>query len=575
MRWVERSIFIVVVSWCAVAGAATFPFTPNAPTTNSVLIYQPSVIGAVSREETQAALVGLDVVVATAAQWSSMTTANFQTYRALILGDPSCGNVTSITGAEANRATWSAAVTGNVIVIGTDPEVHFSLGGSNLMARGICFAASDPARTGAYLDLSCYYGSVPSGSPAVVPVLDQFGTFKTYGTPCDAGVHRVAAGTCLSTVVGTLPTMTDAVLGPWHCSSHEGFTAWPPTFDVFAIVTGIPSTYTATDGTSGVPYILTRGTTVISNIHLGPSGVTNPIGTTHTVTATIAPIPPLNTPVTFSVVSGPNAGPLPPPVGTNAAGQASKTYTDSGGAGTDYIIASYVDAAGHTETSNTVTKTWAGDACATVAPPRLVCDPAHPGSFTAAITVTNHTGGPVTSIVLTPPAGSTYTLSQQVFPIPPLADGASTTISVTIGGASPGAHLCLTVTLMNLSAASDLQACTRCCCSVNVCFTVPDCDCAIVTGALTPVSGSPGSYTYSFTVTNQSAFTIQHIYVHGPTGTTVTPTHLAVSIPPGGTYSGSVTISGAGSPNFCIYLSLHDDAMRNCCVIQKCFGNVR
>ncbi len=575
MRLLRRFVLIALSLCTVTARAATFTFAPNAPTSNCVLIYGPSVTGSPSKEELQAAIAGLDVVVATMAQWSGMTQANYQTYRALVFGDPSCsGSVSVVAGAEANRTTWSPAVTGNVIVIGTDPVVHFTLGGSNLIARGICFAASDAAKTGAYVDLSCYYGSVPSGSPVVVPLLDQFGTFKTYATPCDNGVHRVANGTCLSTVVGSLPPLTDAVLGPWHCSSHEGFTVWPPTFDVFAIVTGVASTYVATDGTSGLPYILTRGTTVVSNIHLSPTGVTNPVGTTHTVTATIVPTPPLNTPVTFTVLSGPNAGPLPPPVPTNSAGQASKTYTDSGGAGTDFIVAKYTDAAGHVQTSNTVTKTWEAAHCAAVTPRALECDPSRPGVFNATFVVTNHTGGPVTSILLTPPAGSTYTLGQQVFPIPPLADGASTTISVAVSGASPGATLCLRVTLMNLQPVSEVFSCERCCCTVEVCFRVPDCDCAVVTHeTLTHVSGT--SYTYTFTVTNQSTATIQYVYIHLPAGVTVTPSPLVVSIPPGGSQTATVSIAGLASPNFCLYISLHDEPLTNCCVIQRCFGNIR
>jgi hypothetical protein len=279
--------------------------------------------------------------------------------------------------------------------------------------------------------------------------------------------------------------------------------------------------------------------------------------------------------VTFTVLSGPNAGPLPPAVPTNSAGQASKTYTDSGGAGTDFIVAKYTDGAGHIQTSNTVTKTWIeGAHCATVTPPSLACDPAHPGVFNATFVVTNHTGGPVTSILLTPPSGSTYTLSQQVFPIPSLADGASTTISVAISGASPGANLCLKVTLMNLHpTAADVFSCEHCCCTVDVCFKVPDCDCALVTHeTLTHVSGT--TYTYTFTVTNQSAFTIQYLYIHPPSGATVTPSPLVVSIPPGGSHTGTVTITGLASPNFCLYISLHDDKLTNCCVVQRCFGDI-
>jgi hypothetical protein len=64
--------------------------------------------------------------------------------------------------------------------------------------------------------------------------------------------------------------------------------------------------------------------------------------------------------VTFTVVSGPNAGKGGTAM-TNASGVATFTYSDTGGAGTDTIKATFVDSAGKTQTSNTVTKTWTGD----------------------------------------------------------------------------------------------------------------------------------------------------------------------------------------------------------------------
>ena len=62
-----------------------------APDGNSVLILDDTVSGgAASNEASKAAAQGFTVVVATAAQWSAATTAEFSTYKALILGDPTC-----------------------------------------------------------------------------------------------------------------------------------------------------------------------------------------------------------------------------------------------------------------------------------------------------------------------------------------------------------------------------------------------------------------------------------------------------------------------------------------------------
>lgn len=339
------------------SAATTYTNLANAPSSNSVVILVTTVNGGTSSvESTQALALGYDVVINNAATWSSMTQANFASYRAIVLGDPSCASNTGVlTAAETNRTTWSPAINGNMIIIGVDPSVHTTAGssgtgGKELTHDGIAFAAADPIKTGAYITLSCYYASQTAAIP--LPLLDQFGTFL---------VKKAPSAFNLSHIVATHPAfagLTDSELSNWSQSVHEIFDQWPVTFQVFAIAPNAGTVYTATDGTVGTPYIVTRGTTVLSNIHLGPQTATNPVGTTHTVTANISPLPPLGTPVTFKIISGPNTGMVSPSVSTNAGGAASWTYTDTGGAGTDFIVATYVDSTGKTQTSNTATKIW-------------------------------------------------------------------------------------------------------------------------------------------------------------------------------------------------------------------------
>jgi PKD repeat protein len=87
---------------------------------------------------------------------------------------------------------------------------------------------------------------------------------------------------------------------------------------------------------------------------LAPATATNPVGTSHTVTATATangqPVP--GATITFTVTAGPNQGVTGQAV-TDANGQATFTYQDAGGAGTDTIVASI-----GALTSNTVSKTW-------------------------------------------------------------------------------------------------------------------------------------------------------------------------------------------------------------------------
>jgi uncharacterized repeat protein (TIGR01451 family) len=103
-----------------------------------------------------------------------------------------------------------------------------------------------------------------------------------------------------------------------------------------------------------------RGTAAVvgKGIVLAPASATNPVGTPHTVTATVQDTngnPISGVTVTFRVTSGPNMGLTGTGV-TDAQGKATFTYT-SALTGTDTIVASFSDAT-QTYTSNEVTKTW-------------------------------------------------------------------------------------------------------------------------------------------------------------------------------------------------------------------------
>jgi hypothetical protein len=253
-----------------------------------------------------------------------------------------------------------------VILIGTDPTFHSTFGpggaqgGDDLTASGIAFAASDPGKTGAYITLSCYYHGTPAMTP--IPLLDAFvpgGFTMTHVPGCFNPVHIVATHPSMA-------TLTDALLSNWNCSVHEAFDSWPLSFEVMAIAT-TGTVYTATDGTVGTPYILARGVTVISDIDLDPDTAINPIGTMHTVTATVEEdgTPVVGVMVHFEVIAGPNTGVMGSDT-TDAAGQATFTWS-SAVAGVDTVQATFTDSAGRTQRSDRVTKEWIGL-------PPLTCD---------------------------------------------------------------------------------------------------------------------------------------------------------------------------------------------------------
>jgi hypothetical protein len=140
---------------------------------------------------------------------------------------------------------------------------------------------------------------------------------------------------------------------------------------------------------------------VSSNITLAPLTDTNPTGTTHTVTATVAEggTPASSKLVTFLVTAGPHAGTTGTGV-TNASGEATFTYTGVN-AGTDSIKASYVGPQGTVQDSNTVTKIWVFEGART-----LTLAPAadtNPVGTQHCVTATafNTAGGPAANVPVT------------------------------------------------------------------------------------------------------------------------------------------------------------------------------
>ncbi len=246
------------VAFAFLAGPAAAQPAPDA---NSVLVL--SSVNGGGAYSAAATAAGLTVVLASDAEWGARSTADFASFKALIIGDPTCGG-TPPAAAEANAATWAAAIDGPTLIIGTDEHFHFGSGGSTLINSGIAFVTSGSAgETGAYISLSCYYDG---SAPVPVPLLAPFGTFTAADAPgCFNDSHIVA-------VHPALAGSTDASLSNWSCSVHEIFQAFPSTFIPVAIARNVTGAGAMTfgDGSSGVPYILATGGGIV------PVGPTTP-----------------------------------------------------------------------------------------------------------------------------------------------------------------------------------------------------------------------------------------------------------------------------------------------------------
>jgi hypothetical protein len=71
-------------------------------------------------------------------------------------------------------------------------------------------------------------------------------------------------------------------------------------------------------------------------------------------------------------------------------------------------------------------------------------------------------------------------------------------------------------------------------------------------------------------IINSSPNTIQNIYLHPPSGVTMTPSYFAVSLAPGGTFqTPPITITGTQPGNLNFHISLHTADMKECCSIDQ------
>src|SRR5437868_980686 len=126
-----------------------------------------------SLEAVRANALSLNVEIDDAAAWGAKTTAQFASYRAIVLGDADCPDETQtgvsgdspVTAAKNNAGTWGPAISGPIVVVGTDPEFHYlnnsdaqKAGALQLTENAIAYAVSGGSgKTGAYVCLSCYY----------------------------------------------------------------------------------------------------------------------------------------------------------------------------------------------------------------------------------------------------------------------------------------------------------------------------------------------------------------------------------------------------------------------------------
>ncbi len=220
-----------------------------------------------SREAQAVEGAGVSIHEVTPAQWSTMTAAQFQGYRALIIGDEVCtqGSSSALQAAINTRHLWGPAVSGNIFVIASNPSTNNT---PFLVERGVEFALARDGETGLYVSLGCAYeGAAPDTS---LELLEQFGAFTVTGVGCHTAAHVFVTSPkeLTSDIYGADERLTGD-----QCAARAVFTHYPEqTFAPVALAVDSDSSrpgsqpYTDPfwDGSRGgvfvgTPYILARG----------------------------------------------------------------------------------------------------------------------------------------------------------------------------------------------------------------------------------------------------------------------------------------------------------------------------
>jgi hypothetical protein len=194
-----------------------------------------------------------------------------------------------------------------------------------------------------------------------------------------------------------------------------------------------------------------------------------------------------------------------------------------------------------------------------------VDDTGHPdGTYSLTFTLTNNSG--VTAAYVLLPNAPT---APHIIPLnPPLPDGSSTSVSLTLTGVAPGSHYCFDVILAD----SEINEC----CHTQVCVDVPDCTCIQFDRAAITCDPATGAYSLSFVFQNLTPDVLAHMFLiplppHA--NAVLTPDYVPLpNVGPGG-FFGPVPIGISGvapGDQLCIRISVHNEHLMECCSYVLC-----
>ena len=268
--------------------------------------------------------------------------------------------------ADNNRASNSAV---NIAKTGVGVQGMFFAGRPNTNADfvtarnwiGAGWNNTNPVN-GIGQSFACFSGGGQFNKGCAYGMFNVFKGFKLYGVETLAGVGRPAGPGSIPAndwyadyvdwLLANQTAPTTLAGGNWQSLGFSSQTANEPAEAALALLILAPTALVLPDPDQFSTVGLKHGSPLTTDPQTNP--VTTPPGT-HTVTAITTAAngnPIAGVTVQFSVISGPNAG-ATGQANTGANGQATFTYTDNGGAGTDNIRAFVGNLA-----SNVLVKNW-------------------------------------------------------------------------------------------------------------------------------------------------------------------------------------------------------------------------
>lgn len=195
----------------------------------NVAPYRVLVFGPASGTNEQAFLpAGSMVTVASEAVWRAMTTADFASYHLILIGDEGCSGRSAAVEAilQDTWPAWNRAITGRVVVHGTDPGCHRSnAGAARFLRDSLRWAASGP---GTGLWISSDWGR------------NNFSDLSGFGSWTTVTLHQEQF-TISDRAHPIFAGSTDASMSNWGNTSHSYIQTFPASFRSVAYLAGNPA----------------------------------------------------------------------------------------------------------------------------------------------------------------------------------------------------------------------------------------------------------------------------------------------------------------------------------------------